>query len=255
MAKPILVANWKNYPGSLPEAKSLLTNLAKSSRLYKKISLFIAPPLPYLGIVAERSTTYARLACQDFPSLSDGTHTGMVLPNVLKSFGVRLAVIGHSERRALGETSEDVAEKVKIATNAGIIPLVCIGEETRDSDGDYFEFLREEIKLSLSGISKKADAEKLIIAYEPIWAIGSQAKGVIEPTDLAQTVIFIRKVLSDIFGRATAENIPVLYGGSVDAANAEALVKETGIKGFLVGRASLRAESFKAIAESLVGKK
>src|SRR5687767_3940489 len=138
MAKPILVANWKNHPKSLIEAKSLLKRLTKESRIFKKLSLFIAPPAPYFEAVASTSRGFATLASQDMPALAQGTHTAMVTPDILKSFGVRLSVIGHSECRAQGESNTLVAQKIKIALRAGIIPLVCVGEASHDQDGEHF---------------------------------------------------------------------------------------------------------------------
>ncbi|MEX2013411.1 MAG: triose-phosphate isomerase [Parcubacteria group bacterium] len=254
MAKPILIANWKNHPGSLAEATFLLKQLSRNFKLYKKLSLFIAPPLPYLEPVSRRSRSFARLASQDLPSRSNGTHTGQVTSDILKSFGVRLAILGHSERRAEGETSELVAEKVKVALRSGIVPLVCVGEISRDQDGEHFEFLRDELKSSLAGLNKKTDVSKLALAYEPVWAIGKRAEDAMAPADLTQSVLFIKKVLTDMFGRAMAERIPILYGGSVESVNVGALFGETGIKGFLVGHASLNAKSFEAVARSLISK-
>lgn len=254
MARPILVANWKNHPGSLAEAKALLRQLSRDQSIYKKLSFFIAPPLPYFEATSLRLGSFVRLASQDIFSLPDGTYTGQVTPDILKSFGVQLAIIGHSECRALGETSEEVSRKVKVALRAGIVPLVCVGELSRDQDGEHFEFLREELKLSLSGFNRKADALKLALAYEPVWAIGKRAQDAIAPSDLSQSIIFIKKVLTDLFGRAIAERIPILYGGSVEPSNAPILLNETGIRGFLVGHASLSAKSFKVIAEALISK-
>ncbi|KKW13875.1 MAG: Triosephosphate isomerase [Parcubacteria group bacterium GW2011_GWA2_50_10b] len=253
MAKPILVANWKNHPGSLAEAKALLKGLSKEARLYKNLSLFIAPPAPYLELAALKARNFARLACQDMAAFSQGTYTAMLTPDILKSLGVRLAIIGHSERRALGETSAQVVDKVKVALRAGIVPLVCIGEQARDVDGEHFDILREELKSSLSGLNAKT-ARGIIIAYEPVWVIGKSAKDALPPAELAQTVIFLKKQLSDLYGRSVAESIPILYGGAVEPENAGALMRETYIKGFLVGHASLKPESFKSIAESLLTK-
>ncbi len=252
MAKPILVANWKNYPSSIAETTFLLKGLSLSKLVYKKLSLFIAPPLTYFDLVSLKVGSYAKLASQDI-SLTNKTTTGAVTVDILKSFGVKLSIIGHSERRALGETSEEVSQKIKSALRSGITPLVCVGELSHDQDGEHFEFLRKEIKLSLAGLNK-SDASKISLAYEPVWAIGKQAKDAIKPIDLSQTVIFMRKVLTDMFGRKTAENIPILYGGSVEANNAKMLISETGVRGFLVGHSSLDPKSFRGIAQALISK-
>jgi len=254
MTKAILVANWKNYPGSIAEAKSLLNNLVRDYRTYKKLNLFIAPPAPYLELVSSKVKSLGSLASQDFPALEKKeTRTGSITGDILKSFGIKLSIIGHSEIRAQGETSQEVSNKVKLALSAGITPLVCIGEKVHDNDGDYFEYLEEQIKSSLEGISRK-DMKKVIVAYEPVWAIGKDATGVIEPKDLTQTIIFIRKILSDIFTGDIALSVPILYGGSVDVSNIEGLWNETGVSGFLVGRASLDAKVFKKLTEILITK-
>src|SRR3989344_353555 len=245
MTKPILVANWKNHPKSLNEARMLLRDLSRNALRYKKVSFFIAPSLAYFESVASRAGSFYHLATQDMPPFFHGTYTGVVTPDILKSFGVRLVILGHSEQRALGETNEAVSQKIKTAFRSGITPLVCVGETSRDQDGEHFEFLREQLKLSLAGLNRTTDARKLMLAYEPVWSIGKRAEDAIIPADLAQYVIFIKKVLVDMFGRATADLIPVLYGGSVESDNARALVSGTGINGFLVGHASLDARNFK----------
>lgn len=251
MSKSILVGNWKNHPESLQKATEILNGLAKKAPLYKKLSTFVAPPYSYLESVSKKIGSFAGLASQDIFFAAIGTYTGAITPDILKSFKVKLAIIGHSERRALGETNEVVAAKVKTALRSGIIPLICIGEEERDQDGAYFEFLREELKMSLEGIRRRDDAHKLIIAYEPIWAIGKKAKDAMQPADVAQMVIFIRKVLTELFGREAADRIPILYGASVAPANAKALAS-AGVKGFLVGHESLIAGDFAKIAEALI---
>ena len=250
MAKHILVANWKNHPESPLRTNSLLTGLAKKSTLYKKLSTFVAPPLPFFESVSKKIKGFATLASQDIFFTPEGTVTGAVTPDILKSFGVKMAIIGHSERRALGETNEVVLEKIKSAFRSGITPLLCIGERERNNEGEHFEFIEEELKLSLEGVRRKDDAERLVVAYEPIWAIGKTAKDAISPEDLTQMVMFIKKVLTDIFGRESADRIPILYGGSVEPESTRALM-ETGIRGFLVGHASLDPKKFALIAEAL----
>lgn len=251
MSKPILVANWKNHPDSVQRASTLLANLSKGSNVYKRVSTFIAPPYTYFESVSKRVKSFSNLASQDIFFLADGTHTGSVTPAILKSFGVRLSIIGHSERRTLGETNKIASDKIRSAFQAGITPLLCVGEIERDSDGEHFEFVREQLQLSLDGVRRKEDAKRLMIAYEPVWAIGKKAKDAMKPQEISEMVIFIRKVLTDIFGRQLAEHIPVLYGGSVESSNAK-IIMESGVSGFLVGHASLDAKEFKAIAQALI---
>lgn len=254
MSKMILVANWKNHPSSFFEADFLLRQMSKNRLKYKKVSLFIAPPLPYFETVKRRSSGYAQLASQNLFSVPKGTYTGVVTLDILKSFGIKLAILGHSESRALGETNELISQKIKMALNSDITPLLCVGELSRDNDGEHFEFLREEIKLSLMGLNKRSDISKLAIAYEPVWAIGKSAKDAISSLDLSQTIIFIKKVLTDIFGRTKADKVPILYGGSVESSNVKKLMTGTGIKGLLVGHASINATSFLNIIEELTTK-
>lgn len=249
MAKPIIVANWKNHPNSLPEARDLIKELGRKKALFSKTSFFIAPPAPYLEAVAK---SFAKPASQDIFPFEKGSHTGEVSIETLKSFGVKLSIIGHSERRALGETSQDAAFKVKAALKAGITPLLCVGEPTRDAEGEYFSFLQDELKASLAGLTKK-EAEKTLIAYEPIWAIGKKASDAIGSAELSETLLFIKKVLSDLFGRETADKIILLYGGSVEPRNAGSLMA-SGVRGFLVGHASLQARSLAGIIEAIFDK-
>jgi len=250
--KAILVGNWKNYPETLKEAKLILSSLSRYSRKLKKVSTYIAPPTVFLEIAKEKSKNFANLASQDITISPDGTHTGLVTIDMFKSLGVKLSIIGHSERRKLGETNKIVSEKVRMALGKGITPLVCVGEENHDQDGNYFQILNEQIRSSLDGLKKKEDAKKIIIAYEPVWAIGKNSKGAMEPSEVSQMVVFIKKVLTEMFGRKIADNIAILYGGSVDKNNASELFENTGIKGFLIGRASLDSKSFVSIAESLI---
>ena len=252
MSKPILVANWKNKPVSEEETRALLAGLKKKAQVYKRIRTFVAPSLVYFESVSEKIKGFAHLASQGMPFALASVHTGAITPEILKNFGVRVAIIGHSEERALGETNELISRRVRVALKSGIIPLVCVGEAERDHEGEHLKFLREELKLSLEGIKRKDDVSKLMIAYEPIWAIGRRAKDAMSPKDLAEMAIFIRRILSELFGRKATEKIPILYGGSVEPANARELMKESGVSGFLVGHMSLDAKKFAAIAEALI---
>ena len=194
MSKAILVANWKNFPKSKEETARLLSQLARQGAIYKKRAVYIAPPFTYFESVASKVSSFASLATQDVPLPPDGVHTGEITADILRSFGTKLAILGHSERRAMGESNQVMAGKVRLAIRSGFKALVCVGEEVRDQDGQYFEFLKEQIKASLAGCKKLEAQKSLIVAYEPVWAIGDKALGSIKPEDLAQTVIFIKKI-------------------------------------------------------------
>ena len=253
MPKPILVLNWKNHPPSLSEARLLLKNLAKKRALYKKLTLFIAPPLPYLAEVKERASGFAQLSAQNLFKEEKGTFTGEVGVDILKSFGVRMAILGHSEQRALGETAEGVRAKVKLSLAANIAPLICFGEKEKDNDGEHFEFLRQELKTILGNLDKRV-ASKIALAYEPIWAIGKTADEAIDAKELTQTVLFVRKVLTDLFGRTLADKVPILYGGSVEPGGAYELMHGSGVRGLLIGHASLKAKDMELIAKAVLEK-
>ncbi len=253
MKKPILIANWKNAPGSWSEALGLLKALGQKRLLYKKLNLFIAPPHPYLYLVGERASGYSKLASQDLFPEERGRYTGRVGLDILKSFGVRMTILGHSESRGLGETSAQVARKIQVALKSGFTPVVCFGELTRDRDGEHFDFLREELKASLQGL-KKNDLSQIILAYEPVWAIGKTARESLDPLGLSEIVVFVKKVLTDLFGREAADRIQLIYGGSVEPSNASVLLKNSGISGFLVGHKSLIGKDFEKIARTMLEK-
>lgn len=249
MIKPIIVANWKNYPNSLEEVKELLRDLSKNSTQYKKVHLYIASPVVYLELVSEKIKKFGSLAVQDVPLMFDGTYTGELSMHILKSFGVRLSIVGHSERRKLGETNEVINHKIRNILRAGMTPLLCVGEKEKDLHGEHFEFVREQIVACLYKV-KKEDVSKIIIAYEPVWAIGKKAKDAMDKENIEQMVIYIKKVLTDQYSREIAEKVRILYGGSVEPTNAES-ISESGVNGFLVGHSSIDARYFNKISKIL----
>jgi triosephosphate isomerase (TIM) len=175
-----------------------------------------------------------------------GSYTGEVSAPMLASIGTEYVIVGHSERRARGENNEIVNRKVRVALLEGIDVVLCIGEEARDHGGEYLLFLTEELISALSGL-KKDSLKHIAIAYEPIWAIGKTSKDAMKPSDMHEMSLFIRKILTDRYDRATALSVPILYGGSVEVENSETLLRGGEIDGFLVGHASLDPESFKEI--------
>ncbi len=169
---------------------------------------------------------------------------------MLRDLSVRYVIVGHSERRALGETDETVARKARAVVDAGLSPIVCIGEDHRDERGQHFHFLAEQLTQSLKGIGK-ARAKDVVIAYEPLWAIGKTYDAAMDPHSLHEMALFIRKVLTKIFGRSVGLTMRVLYGGSVEEENAESLLRGTGVDGFLIGHASLDLAQLRGIIRAL----
>ena len=245
--KKIIVANWKMNPSSVLEAKSLFSVVCRAARRLRKTQVVVCPPSLFLGDVRKSISQKCSIGAQDVSSRSVlsgvGAYTGEISSVMLASLGIAHVIVGHSERRASGEADEIVNRKLLGALRAGLTPILCIGEGVRDKEGEYLHFLRNQIAGSLGRI-KRAQVSKIIIAYEPIWAIGKNAERVDTPDELFETTIFIRKILGESYGRSVAMTVPIVYGGSVDEKNAEALLTHGGVRGFLVGRASLNAKAF-----------
>jgi triosephosphate isomerase (TIM) len=187
-----------------------------------------------------------RLAAQDTFYERLGARTGEISPSMLKNMGVKYVIIGHSERRALGETDEVVQKKVAATLREELIAIVCVGEEKRDTHGNYLTHVEKQLRAALKGVPK-AKLQNIVIAYEPVWAIGTGNNAT--PEDAHEMKLFIQKILSDLYGRNALAKIRILYGGSVTKGNAEELLNKGAVDGFLVGGASLRASEFATIAK------
>ena len=239
----LVVANWKLNPGTLSEAKKIFTAEAKG--IPRGVTAVICPPALFLGdLMRLRHGNSLFFGLQNVFWESTGAFTGEYSAEMAKSMEVTYAIVGHSERRALGETDAMISSKVVAVLKTGLTAVVCVGERERDEHGAYLPELEKQIKASLAGVV--GNLSNLVIAYEPIWAIGKGARFAMSGRDLHETVNFIHKVLHDRFGK-TAVSVPVLYGGSVAPENAGALVAEGNVKGFLVGGQSLKPEAFKSI--------
>lgn len=239
----LIVGNWKTYVDSAERAKKLYTAAA---RLTAKADIALAMPTPYLGLMKKGKVA---LGAQD---VSDTTKvdTGEVTASMLASVGVTYVIVGHSERRARGESDERIVEKVRRALAAKLIPIVCVGETERDVDATYLTHVRRQIAAVYAPLSPK-ERSTIVLAYEPVWAIGKSAAESIQPTDLTEMVLYIRKVLADYLPGKAAQKALVLYGGSTEPANARALASGTGIDGFLVGHASVEPEQFAGIVKAV----
>lgn len=245
MAKKLIVGNWKMNPETEKEAKKIGSLILKKSSNFKNVLTVICPPTPFIKILKSSGKTGA----QDVFYEETGARTGEVSPKMLKSMGVKYVIVGHSERRALGDTTEIVNRKIKSVIDSGITPILCVGEKERDDHHHYLHFIKEELKSALKGV-KKNKISKIVIAYEPIWAIGKGAKGVLPGEEALHMNIYIRKVISDIAGNGAEKKIRVIYGGSVDVKNSNGFLSVGKMDGLLVGRESLNPKNFLEIIKN-----
>jgi triosephosphate isomerase len=249
--KRIVAGNWKMFVASREDARALALALRKKLRGASGVDVYVAPPAPFLFEVANiLESSPIRVGAQALSQWEGGAHTGEASAAMLKNAGALFSIVGHSERREGGESETVVRAELERAVAAGLAPILCVGERSRGEGGEQFSAIEEQLASALKNIPKNT-LKKLIIAYEPVWAIGKGAQDAMKPADLEEMVIFIRKVLADLLDRTEALRIPVLYGGSVEAQNASALIKEGGVNGFLVGRASTSLDSFLAILAAI----
>jgi len=245
----LIAANWKAYVEDLSKAKKLFA-LGKRLAHATDVTIVLAPPAPLLGALAARNKSAVAFAAQDVSSTTGGAQTGEITAQTYAVAGATYAIVGHSERRAAGDTDHIVAEKLAHGLAHGLTPILCVGEEVRDGEGRYLSLVREELTLAIEPLAPKERA-KVIVAYEPIWAIGSTADAAINPNDLAEMVLYIRKVLAELLPGKSASRSLVLYGGSVEPGNARDLAAASGIDGFLVGHASVDPSSFSLLVKQL----
>lgn len=244
----LIVGNWKAYVETVARAKALVAG-AKRLAVTGKHDIVVAPPAPYLGVVISGKSKIG-FAAQDLSITTGGAETGEVTAGALAGLGVGYAIVGHSERRARGETDIIVAEKVRHALANRITPILCIGELERDQNAQYLKRIREEIRVVFAPLSPR-ERLSIVIAYEPIWAIGRSAADAITAADLHEMVLYIRKVLGDYLPNRGPSKVRILYGGSVDPSNIRALAAGSGVDGFLVGRASTDVSTFAALVKAI----
>lgn len=247
----LIVSNWKAYVAEVSKAKALVA-AAKRLAGTRDMDFVLAPPAPYLGLFANAkkgAKERVSFAAQDVSNSTGGAATGEVTAAALADMGVRYAILGHSERRAMGETDSLILSKVQHALAHSITPILCIGERERDSEARYLAFLRTQIAGIYAPLAPKERA-RIIVAYEPIWAIGKSAAESITAQELHEMVLYIRKVLAEyVPGRA--QSVSILYGGSVEPANIRGLAGGAEIQGFLVGHASATVASFTGLVKAL----
>ncbi len=241
--RKIFAGNWKMYK-TYSEALELVNGLTAGLKKTDGREYLLFPPSPYLREVSSLcSSTPFVTGAQNMHFENQGAFTGEVSPLMVKDCGAKFILIGHSERRhVFHETDEDVNRKVKAAIAHGIEPLLCVGELLEERErGETVPVLKSQIHGAFSGI-EKADAAKISIAYEPVWAIGT---GKVATPEIAEEAhVAIRDIMKELYGSDMAASVPILYGGSVKPDNISGLNKMSNIDGFLVGGASLEVKSF-----------
>lgn len=245
MRLPIIAGNWKmnmTKGAALDYIAELKEKVAGTD-----VDVVICPPTILLGALKEAAKgTNIKIGAQNMHWEEKGAFTGETSATMLKDLDIDYCIIGHSERRQyFGETNETVNKKIKAAINQGIIPIVCVGETLDDrNEGKTKSLLKEQVTEAFKAIDA-VDVKKIVVAYEPIWAIGTGETATPEMANNA--IAHIRTVIKDLYDESISEEIRIQYGGSVKPANAEELMNQNDIDGALVGGASLKAESFSEI--------
>jgi len=247
--QPIIAGNWKmNKTNS--EAEALLSELLPLVEDVKDRAIVVCPPATALALAVKKigSSKNIGVGAQNVHWEESGAYTGELAPAMLTDIGVQYAVIGHSERRGyFGGTDEGVNKRAKAAVAAGIIPIICVGEslETREANG-HKEFVAEQVRKAFSGLGSLS-AAKCVVAYEPIWAIGTGKTATFEQAQEVCEVI--RATLTELYDAEVADAIRILYGGSVKPDTIDGLMEKPDVDGALVGGASLKAKDFSEIVK------
>lgn len=241
--KNIIIANWKCNPNSLKEAKKLYSDIVKNAKA-KNTEVVVCAPFVYLSQLKGDN-----LGAQNVCMEEKGAFTGEVSVNMLKDIGVQYVILGHSERRKyFGENNIDINKKIKLCLQNNLTPILCIGETKQEFDlHQKPDVLETQLTEALKDIVKEG-VEKIIVAYEPVWAIGTGENCSVQET--LNSINFIKKIISELYDKKMSENVRVIYGGSVKSFNSGEYIKSGGVNGFLVGGASLDANEFSLIAKS-----
>jgi triosephosphate isomerase len=249
MRTPIVAGNWKMNK-SVDEARALASGVAAATGDLANVEVVVGPVSTVLATVAaELGDSGVGLAAQNMHWADSGAYTGELSAAMLQDVGCQWVILGHSERRQyFGETDESVNRKVHAALAAGLRPIVCIGESLSERKQGWMKNkVAMQVRAALSGVSAEA-LEQVVIAYEPIWAIGTGETAT--PEQAQEVHAHIRSLVSDLYDDASADGLRILYGGSVKPKNIAELIAQPDVDGALVGGASLDAESFGAIASA-----
>lgn len=252
MRKYLMAGNWKMNK-TISEAIVLTQQLCNQyNRKWDNVDIVVCPPaidIKSVYTVIDFDKTNIAIGAQNVHWEESGAFTGEISIPMIKEAGCEYCIVGHSERREMfNETDTTVNQKVKALIEAGIAPIVCVGESLsmRDS-GDYGAFIVAQVRAALAGLDE-SDMKSVVVAYEPIWAIGTGRTAT--PEQAEEVCGAIRATLKDMFGEGVAESCRVLYGGSMNVGNVESLLAQPDIDGGLIGGASLQADSFRLLIES-----
>ncbi len=249
--KLIIAGNWKMNK-TVAEALDLVAGLRRELATVKEVDLLVCPPFTALNEVSKAILdSNIRLGAQNLSEQPNGAFTGEISAVMLKEFSVRYVILGHSERRQYQrESNELIAKKALTAHAAALKPIVCIGETLAEREGGQTEtVLQTQLRGSLAGLNK-AQMEETVVAYEPVWAIGT---GKTATTEQAQSAhAFIRQTIAALFDDAVAKRVRIQYGGSVKPANARELMSQPDVDGALVGGAALEVRSFSDIVKNSI---
>lgn len=244
MRKPIIAANWKMFKNPA-ETEEFLKSFLSLAHAEERVDIVIAPPAVSLSSAQAMLTDrhHVRLAAQNMHYEQCGAFTGETSPMMLRSMYITYVILGHSERRSLfGETDELINKKLTAAHHFHLKPILCVGETLEERDGGKVEsVLRHQLTTDFAGLDAE-QAQNTVIAYEPVWAIGTGR--VASPQQAQEAHSFIRKVMGELYDDATAARVRIQYGGSVKPGNAAELMAQSDVDGFLVGGASLESGSF-----------
>ena len=246
--KAIVVANWKMNPQTLSEAKKLFEATREAAEGSLHVNIIVVPPAIFLADL-KRSYKGRKLAfgAQNARAEAGGSYTGDISLAQCKDAGASYIIVGHAERRAEGETDEETGKKVTAALIQKLTPVLCVGETARSGNAEYFEVVRTQLRAGLMGV-EAPQIGHLIIAYEPVWAIGKESA--MGPRQMHEMAIFIRKTVVDLKGeRGMATKI--LYGGSIDEMSAPDMLKHGDVHGLLVGRASEDRAKISALIQAI----
>ncbi len=249
MRTPIVAGNWKMNK-TVAEAAALVNAMKDSLDGMAGIDVVLCPPYTALEAVGRLlEGTGVGLGAQDMHYEADGAFTGEVSPVMVAEL-CQYVIIGHSERRqTFGETDASVGRKVAAALEVGLRPILCVGETLEQREDGLAEAVVErQVRL---GLARAASVEGLIVAYEPVWAIGTGRAA--SPEDAQAVMARVREILGSAFGEASADAVPLLYGGSVNPDNVDGFARQPDVDGGLVGGASLDAESFVRVAQGIAG--